>query len=44
MLKALMDMTAAAGRDWQLIALPDDDPASAHQNALTAHAHPRPRR
>ncbi|MEU4233318.1 hypothetical protein AB0F17_54310 [Nonomuraea sp. NPDC026600] len=36
---------AAAGHDWQLIALPHDDPASAYQNALTAlHARTRPRR
>jgi hypothetical protein len=27
---------AATGHDWQLIALPADDPASAYQNALTA--------
>ncbi|MFD8562808.1 hypothetical protein ACWDOR_33380 [Streptosporangium canum] len=36
---------AATGHDWQLIALPCDDPASAYQNALAAlHARTRPRR
>ncbi|MFF0250172.1 hypothetical protein [Streptosporangium sandarakinum] len=35
---------AAAGHDWQLIALPSDDPVGAYQNALTAlHARTRPR-
>ncbi|MEU6718311.1 hypothetical protein ABZ897_43170 [Nonomuraea sp. NPDC046802] len=36
---------AAVGHDWQLIALPSNDPAGAYQNALTAlHARTRPRR
>ena len=36
---------AATGHDWQLIALPTNDPASAYQNALTAlQARARPRR
>ncbi|MEV4374566.1 hypothetical protein AB0J71_46450 [Nonomuraea sp. NPDC049637] len=36
---------ASAGHEWQLIALPTDDPASAYQDALTVlHARARPRR
>ncbi|MBN6056668.1 hypothetical protein JYK22_32370, partial [Nonomuraea sp. RK-328] len=36
---------AAAGHDWQLIALPHEDPAGAYQNALTAlNARARPQR
>ncbi|WP_431929845.1 hypothetical protein [Nonomuraea jabiensis] len=36
---------AAAGHDWQLIALPSDEPDGAYQNALAAlHARTRPRR